>query len=104
MLNKNWYQDPTPYTRPFPDTHVISHFAADTITYEEPTILQDRQELKTEPLAIQILCIHHRNHNICTPQEINTIKTVLEDLQIPQYYLYNAPPTPRNTTVNKSKE
>ena len=43
----NWYQDPSPYTGPFPDTHVIIHFAADTITYEEPTIPQDRQKQKT---------------------------------------------------------
>ena len=55
MPNKNWYQDPSPYTRPFPATHVISYFAADTITCEEPTISQDRQELKTELLAIQFL-------------------------------------------------
>jgi hypothetical protein len=104
MPNKNWYQDPTPYTGPFPDTHVISHLAADTISYEEPTILQDRQELKSEAFAIQIFCIHHQNRNICTPHEMNTIKTVLEDLQIPQYYLHNAPPTPHNTFVNRSKE
>ena len=38
MPNINWYEDPFPYTGPVPDTHVISHFAADIITYEEPTI------------------------------------------------------------------
>ena len=103
MPNKNWYQDPSPYTGPFPDTHAISHFTADTITYVEPTIFQGKQELKTEPLAIQIFCIHHCNHNICTLQEMNTIKLILYNLQISQYYLHNAPPTPHNTLVNKSK-
>ena len=35
---------------------------------------------------------------------MNTLKTILENLQIPQYYLHNAPPTPHNTLVNKSKK
>ena len=34
--NINWYQNYTPHTGPFPDTHTITHFAADTITYNEP--------------------------------------------------------------------
>ena len=100
----NWYQDPSPYTGPFPHTHVITYFAADTITYEEPTIPQDRQKPKTYPLAIQILCLHHRNHNIGTSHQMNTLKIIFENLQIPHYYLHNAPPTPHNTLVNKNKK
>jgi hypothetical protein len=34
---------------------------------------------------------------------MNTLKTTLENLQIPQYYLHYAHPTPHNTTVNKNK-
>ena len=104
MPNINWYQDPFPNTGPLLNTHVISLFAADTITYEEPTIPQDRQKLKIEPLAIRILCIHHCNHNIGTPHQLNTLKSIFDNLQILQYYLHNAPPTPQNTPVNKSKD
>jgi ribonuclease HI len=35
---------------------------------------------------------------------MDTLKTTLEDLQIPQYYLHYAQPTPHNTTVNKNKK
>ena len=35
---------------------------------------------------------------------MNPLRTILENLQIPQYYLHNAPPTPLNTPVNKSKK
>jgi hypothetical protein len=46
----DWYQNSNPHTGPFLDTHVIAHFAADTITYEEPTIppssiLQEKNHL-----------------------------------------------------------
>jgi hypothetical protein len=34
----DWYHNFNPYTGPFLDTHIIAHFAADTITYEEPTM------------------------------------------------------------------
>jgi hypothetical protein len=34
------YQNFNPHSGPFPDTHIIAHFVADTITYEEPTIPQ----------------------------------------------------------------
>lgn len=37
-----WYQNNSPYTGPTADTHVIAHFAAYTITYEEPNNPQDR--------------------------------------------------------------
>lgn len=48
----NWYHNYNPYTGPFPDTHVITHFAADTITYEEPTLSPESKQPWTEPLAI----------------------------------------------------
>ena len=34
----DWYHNFHPYTGPVFDSHIIAHFAADTITYEEPTI------------------------------------------------------------------
>jgi hypothetical protein len=76
----NWYQNYTPHTGPFPDTHVLAHFTADTIIYDEPTIPQNINKPRTEPLAIHILCIHHQNHTIGTPNQINTIKTTIESL------------------------
>ena len=33
----NWYQNYAPHTGPFPDTHVLAHFTADSVTYDEPT-------------------------------------------------------------------
>lgn len=33
----NWYHNLNPHNGPFPDSHVITHLKADTITYDEPT-------------------------------------------------------------------
>ena len=52
------------HTSPFPDTHVIAYFRADTITYDKPTILPEMNKLRIEPTTIHILCIHHLNQNI----------------------------------------
>jgi len=98
----NWYQNYSPHSGPFPDTHIIAHFAADTITYDEPTKYQDLNKTRTEPLAIHILCTHHQNHNIGTTEQIATIKTIIENLQITHYHIQNAPPTPYDTPVNKN--
>ena len=35
---------------------------------------------------------------------MNTVKITLENLQIPQYYIHYALPTPHNTLVNKCKK
>ncbi|HYP42844.1 MAG TPA: RNase H family protein, partial [Candidatus Nitrosocosmicus sp.] len=98
----NWYHNPSPYIGPFPDTHIITHFSADSVTYDIPTP-PPKYKPETEPLAIQIMCIHHQNHNIGTPQQINNIKTAIDSLQILNYHLQIAPPTPHNTPVNKNK-
>jgi ribonuclease HI len=98
----NWYQNYSPHIGPFPDTHVIAHFSADTITYEEPINPQNINKQWIEPSAIHIFCIHHQDHIIGTPNQIDTIKTTTENLQIPQYHIQKAPPTPRNTFVNKN--
>ena len=57
-----------------------------------------------EPLAIHILCIHHQNHNIGTPTQIDTIKAKIENLQITQYHIQKTPPTSHNTPVNKNSK
>ena len=98
----NWYQNYSPYTGPFPDTHVLAHFAADTITYNVPTQPQNHNKPHIEPLAIHILCIHHQNNNFGTPNQIDTLKTAIDNLQITQYHIQNIPPTPNNTHVNKN--
>ena len=79
------------------DTHVIVHFAADTITYDEPINTQSNTKPHIEPLAIQILCIHHQNYSFGTPNQIDTIKTAIENMQITQYYIQKIPPTSSNT-------
>ena len=95
--DNNWYQNFAPYNGPFPDTHVMTHFAADTITYEEPINPQSNKTPRIEPLAIRILCVHHQNQNFGTPNQINTLKTTIENLQISQHYVQITPPTPPNT-------
>ena len=82
--------------------HTIIHFAADTITYDEPTIPLEPNKTQTEPLAIHIWCIHHQNNNIGTINQINTINTIIENLQISQYHTQTTPPTPPYTKVNKN--
>lgn len=79
----NWYQNFTPHIGPFPDTHVIAHFSADTITYKEPTIPLDLYTPYIEPLAIHILCIHHQTFTIGTPNQLTALATTLKHLQIP---------------------
>jgi hypothetical protein len=98
----NWYQNYSPHSGPFPDTHTIAHFAADTITYDEPINPQVPIKPRIEPLAIHIFCTHHQIHNIGTTNQLETIKSIIEDLQITQYHLQTAPPTPHNTIVNKN--
>ena len=62
----NWYENYSPNIGPFPDTHTIAHFAADTINYDEPTNPQAPNKPRTEPLAIHIFCTHHQTHGIGT--------------------------------------
>ena len=42
------------------------------------------------------------NHTIGTSNQMDTIKTTIENLQIAQYHIQKAPPTPLNTPVNKN--
>ena len=98
----NWYQNYSPHTGPFLDTHILAHFSVDTITYDVPTNPQNLNKPQIEPLAIHILCIHHQHNNFGTPNQIDTIKTIIENLQIGQYHIQTIPPTPNNTPINKN--
>ena len=56
--NANWYHNFNSYIGPFPDAHVITHFPADTITYEEPTIPPELKIVpRTKPSAQNILFV-----------------------------------------------
>jgi hypothetical protein len=99
----DWYQNSNPHTSPFPDTHVIAHFAADTITCEEPTIPPELNITRKKPSTLQIFCIHHQQNSIGTSAQMELIKDVANNLQILQSHTQIAPPTPLNITVNPSK-
>src|ERR1700738_2071927 len=103
-LDTDWYQNSNPHTGPFPDTHVIAHFTADTITYEEPTIPPELNITRKEPSTMQIFCIHHQNNNIGTYEQMKLINDTANNLQILQSHTQTAPPTPPNITVNPSKK
>ena len=100
----DWYINFNPYIGPFQDTHVIAHFAANTITYEEPTIPPELNIKRKEPSTIQKFCIHHQNNNIGTYEQMKQLKDIANNLQITQNHTQIAPPTPSNTTVNPSKK
>jgi hypothetical protein len=58
----HWYQNSTPLLGPFPDTHTIIHFEADTITYKEPTIpIELNHHPQKEASTLHVYCIHHRD-------------------------------------------
>ena len=57
----DWYQNLHPYEGPFFDSHIITHFKADTIIYDEPTIPPELSiEPRIESCDIRVLCIHHK--------------------------------------------
>ena len=101
----NWYHNLHPHEGPFPDSHVITHFKADTITYDEPTIPPElRIEPRTENCDIRILCIHHKTTPINPIGYIGHIHNIGTSLHIPSIFTTTAPPTPTNTPVNHSKK
>ena len=101
-----WYHNLHPHKGPFPDSHVITHFKADTITYDEPTIPPELQiEPRTESCDIRILCIHHKNTPInptgyidrTHPPEIHMAKGVLRT-----YTLFTPAPAYRDRSSSSS--
>ena len=77
MPNKNLYHNPNPHNGPFPYSHVITRFKADTIIYVEPTIPPElRMEPRTKKRGIHVLCIHHKN----MPIESKTYNLQMDDI------------------------
>ena len=103
-LDTNWYQNFNPYIGPFPDTHIIAHFAANTVTYVELTIPLDLNTKRKELFTLQIFCIHHQNNNIGNQEQMNQLTHTIHNLQILQIHTQIAPLTPLNTRVNFSKK
>jgi hypothetical protein len=100
----DWYHNFNPYIGPFPDTHIIAHFAADTITYEEPTIPPELNITRKELSTLRIFCIHHQNNHIGNYEQMNKLTNIVNNLQILQMHAQIAPPTPLITAVNPSKK
>lgn len=70
-LRHFWYQIFNLYIGPFLDTHVITHFFADIVTHEESEVPSQLEiERHTKPLVLHILCVHHKNTNISTPDQM----------------------------------
>ena len=101
----NWYHNLNTHEGPFPYSHVISHFKADTIIYDEPTIPPElRTNPRTESHDIRILCIHHKHTSPGSCEYANRMNTISTTLKIPTSFNTLAPPTPINTLVNKNKK
>ena len=106
----NWYQNPSPHTGPFPDTHIISIFEADTIIYTEPTkppkpqTTNKEEKPRKEPSTLQLLCIHHQNNDIGTQITLDQLTQIAKILNIKQIYTKSAPPTPLPITVNNKTQ
>jgi hypothetical protein len=82
--------------------HVNIHFTLDTITYTEPTIPPElNKEPRIEPLAIRILCIHHKNTEIDIEGLETKLLQITTNLQISPPYIKTPPPTPENVKVRK---
>ena len=100
----DWYHNLNPYTGPFVDTHIIAHFAANTIIYEELTIPPELNITRKEVSTLRIFCIHHQNSHIGTYEQMNQLTHIANNLQIIQIHTQIAPSTPLNTAVNPSKK
>ena len=104
ITDPNWYHNLTPHVGPFPDSHVITHFKADTITYDEPTIPPELQiESRTKSHDVRILCIHHKTTSIGPTPYASHMHNIATSLHVPTSFNTTAPPTPINTPVNRCK-
>ena len=75
-----FHQNFNPHSGPFPDTHIIAHFDADTIIYEEPTIPPKLNIPRKELSTLQILCIHHQNNYIETYEQLNQLTHIVNNI------------------------
>ena len=105
--HNNWSKlvpQPQPLRRSFP-RHVITHFKADTIIYDEPTIPPElRIEPRIESRDIRVLCIHHKTTSLGPREYASRMDTIGNTLQIPNVFNTTAPSTPINTSINRSKK
>jgi hypothetical protein len=100
--NEGWTTNDAPYKTIFDDIHVIIHFPPDTIKYTKPTIsLELNKETRIETLAVQILCIHHKNTTIEIPNLESKLLQITTKLQINPLYITTPPFTPIHTKVHK---
>jgi hypothetical protein len=96
-----WYQNSTPLVGPFPDTHTIIHFEADTITYKEPTIpFELNQHPRKEPSTLHVYCIHHRDSILFNTNNIQQLLPILHTLNILNAQTQDSRPTPPHIQVN----
>ena len=102
MPDDKWYQNPYPHKGPYPHSHIIYLFDADTITYTEPTKPAELTKPRNETSALQIICIHHQNHNISSHEELDKLKQIAHTLNIEQIYTNIVPPTPTPITKNQN--
>jgi hypothetical protein len=96
-----WYQNSTPLVGPFPYTHTIIHFEADTITYKEPTIpFELNQHPRKEPSTLHVYCIHHRDSILFNTNNIQQLLPILHTLNILNAQTQDSRPTPPHIQVN----
>jgi hypothetical protein len=99
-LDPQWYQNSTPLHGPFPNTHNIIHFEADTITYKEPTIpIELNQQPRKEPSTLQVYCIHHQDAVLFNTNNIQQLLPILHTLNILNAKTQESSPTPLNIQV-----
>ena len=100
----DWYHTIHPHEGPFLDSHVITHFKADTITYDEPTTPPElRIEHRVENRDIHVLCIHHKASPPDTTKYERCMHILGTILQIPSIFTTIIQPTPLHVLVNRSK-
>jgi hypothetical protein len=97
----HWYQNSTPLLGPFPDTHTIIHFEADTIIYKEPTIpIELNHHPPKEASTLHVYCIHHKDAVLFNTNNIQQLLPILNILNILNVQTQEAQPTPPNIQVN----
>ena len=88
---------------PFLNLHVITHFKAYTITYEELTIPPKlRIEPRTKGNAIHILCIHHKNTPIGSNDFTHQMIVIANTLRIPAIFTQATPSIPSCVSISRN--
>lgn len=65
ISDKKWYEYSTLHNGPFADTHIIAHFRADSITYEELNIPPEQKiTQRKDTSTLHIYCVYHQQTNI----------------------------------------